>query len=67
MSLPAPAGPADRELRCADAADRRGDASVGTAPPARRWLLLEHPGPWPVDAVAGPGLDPAVLARLTAA
>ena len=28
---------------------------AGSAPQARRWLLLEHPGPWPVDAVAGSG------------
>jgi (2Fe-2S) ferredoxin len=27
-------------------------------------LLLEHPGPWPVDAVAGAGIDPAVLMGL---
>ena len=40
---------------------------TGTAPPARRWLLLEHPGPWRVDAVAGSGIDPAVLEPLTAA
>ncbi len=53
-------------LRCADAAAVRGDPVVGTAPPARRWLLLEHPGPWPVDAVAGSGLDPAVLNPLRA-
>ncbi|GAA1431911.1 hypothetical protein GCM10009616_20090 [Microlunatus lacustris] len=68
MTLPtAPPGGSGRPLRCADAAGRRDDPRVGTAPPARRWLLLEHPGPWPVDAVAGSGLDPAVLGRLTAA
>ena len=38
--------------------------SPGTAPPARGWLLLEHPGPWRVDAVAGSGIEPAVLGRL---
>ena len=27
-------------------------------------MLLEHPGPWPVDAVAGSGIDPAVLLAL---
>jgi hypothetical protein len=27
-------------------------------------LLLEHPGPWPIDAVAGAGIDPAVLLGL---
>jgi (2Fe-2S) ferredoxin len=40
---------------------------TGTAPPARRWLLLEHPGPWLVDAVPGSGIDPSVLGPLTAA
>lgn len=50
--------------RCADAALQRADPLRGTAPPARRWLLLEHPGPWRVDAVAGADLDPAVLAAL---
>ncbi len=40
---------------------------TGTAPPARRWLLLEHPGPWRVDAVAGSGIDPSVLGPLNEA
>ena len=34
---------------------------AGSAPQARGWLLLEHPGPWPVDAVAGSGIEPTVL------
>jgi (2Fe-2S) ferredoxin len=67
VNPPVPGGGAGRPLRCTDAARGRGDPVVGTAPPARRWLLLEHPGPWPVDAVAGSGLDPAVLGPLTAA
>jgi (2Fe-2S) ferredoxin len=40
---------------------------AGTAPPARRWLLLEHPGPWPVDAVAGSGIQPDVLSAVQTA
>ena len=52
-------------FRCADAARIRADPPAGTAPPTRRWLLLEHPGPWRIDAVAGAGIDPAVLATLT--
>lgn len=40
---------------------------VGSAPQARGWLLLEHPGPWPVDAVAGSGIEPGVLRRLQTA
>ena len=51
-------------FRCADAARLRADPLAGSAPQADRWLLLEHPGPWPVDAVAGSGIDPAILAAL---
>jgi hypothetical protein len=54
-------------FRCADAARLRADPGAGSAPQANRWLLLEHPGPWPVDAVAGAGIDPAVLAAVQAA
>ena len=61
MTEPAPT------FRCADAARLRADPGAGSAPQANRWLLLEHPGPWPVDAVAGAGIDPAVLADLQAA
>jgi (2Fe-2S) ferredoxin len=39
----------------------------GSAPQARGWLLLQHPGPWPVDAIAGAGIDPPLLAALTEA
>ena len=52
-------------FRCADAARERVDPLAGSAPPARRWLLLEHPGPWRIDAVAGAGIDPDVLSMLT--
>lgn len=37
--------------RCADAA--ADDPLVATAPPARRWFLVEHPGPWAPQAPAG--------------
>lgn len=37
---------------------------AGSAPQAKGWLLLEHPGPWPVDAVAGSGVEPAILQSL---
>lgn len=36
----------------------------GTAVPARRFLLIEHPGPWPFEALAAPGLGDDVVARL---
>jgi hypothetical protein len=53
-------------FRCADAARIRADPLAGSAPPARRWLLLEHPGPWRIDAIAGAGIDPVVLSTLLA-
>lgn len=53
-----------RVPRCSDAARERGDPLAGTAAPARRWLLVEHPGPWAIDALAGAGLAPRVLDHL---
>ncbi|HYH29664.1 MAG TPA: sucrase ferredoxin [Pseudonocardia sp.] len=38
--------------RCSFAADAAGDPREGTAPPGDRWFLVEHPGPWPSDALA---------------
>jgi (2Fe-2S) ferredoxin len=52
-------------FRCADAARERADPLAGSAPPTRRWLLLEHPGPWRIEAIAGAGIDPKVLSVLT--
>jgi hypothetical protein len=40
---------------------------VGTAPRVDRWLLVEHPGPWAVDALAGSGVALDVAGRLRAA
>ena len=33
-------------LRCSIASLHRGDPQAGTAPVAKRWLLIEHQGPW---------------------
>jgi hypothetical protein len=52
-------------FRCADAARERADPLAGSAPPTRRWLLLEHPGPWRIEAIAGAGIDPEVPSLLT--
>lgn len=49
---------------CADQARDRGDPALGTAPYAQSWLLLEHPGPWPREALAGAGLSGSTLRRL---
>jgi hypothetical protein len=38
-------------LRCAPAAERRGDPLEGTAAPAQRFLLVEQPGAWGRNAV----------------
>ena len=44
-------------FRCTLAARARADEAFATAPPARRLLLLEVPGPWALpDAVAAAGL-----------
>ena len=40
---------------CADGARARQDDLVGTAAPARRWLLLEHPAPGPSTPWAARG------------
>lgn len=45
----------------------RGDLLSGTAPPAVRWLLIEHPGPWPVEALEGSRIDQDVRRLLRAA
>ena len=52
---------------CSVAARVRRDPLVGSAPPARGWLLFEVPGPWPVKATRlfgelGPELDRRTLA-----
>jgi hypothetical protein len=47
--------------RCAEVADAAGDAREGTAPPADRWFLIEHPGPWGRVAFAQSGLGGAVV------
>ncbi len=52
---------------CADTARVRGDAMQGTALHLRRFLLVEHPGPWAFDALGESGIDPAVLGSLLAA
>ena len=50
--------------RCSDAAIERDDPRLGTAPPQREWLLVEHPAPWPVTAPFGADLPTDLLRRL---
>ncbi|WP_092804861.1 sucrase ferredoxin [Klenkia marina] len=53
------------EGRCSVRALAAGDSPVATAPPARRWLLVEQPGPWGRDALLQSRFD-AVVAPLLA-
>lgn len=55
------------DLPCSNAARRRGDPLVGTAPPIRRWLLIEHAGAWLPEAFEGTALDSDVKRTLQAA
>ncbi|MCW2507585.1 MAG: Sucraseferredoxin family protein [Modestobacter sp.] len=52
--------------RCSVQALVRGDSLVATAPPARRWLLVEQPGPWGRDALLESRFDRRVASRLAA-
>ena len=63
-----PARPAGRldDSRCSVRARLRGDSPVATAPPARRWLLIEQPGPWGPDALFESRFDAAVAPLLAA-
>lgn len=63
---PEPPAPAPAPLRCSVAAAAAGDPPEGTAPPAQRWFLVEHPGPWGRLALTGSGLDPDAVAALSA-
>ncbi|MET0694513.1 MAG: sucrase ferredoxin [Propionibacteriaceae bacterium] len=60
MTSPPPPGPPPA-FRCAAAARDRDDPQLGSAPQARRWLLIEHRGPWQIDALAGSGISAAML------
>lgn len=40
-----------RVERCAESCLRRHDTPIASAPPVRRWLLVEQPGPWGRDAL----------------
>lgn len=52
---------------CSQGARERGDPLVGTAPPARRWLLIELEGRWLPTAIDSIGLRTEHRVRLAAA
>ncbi|HEV7825539.1 MAG TPA: sucrase ferredoxin [Mycobacteriales bacterium] len=55
----------ETRVGCSTLARRLGESLAGTAPARTdRWLLVEHPGPWPLaplERITGPGRD--VLTR----
>ena len=51
-----------RAYRCSAAAEHRGDGLEGTASTVRSFLLLEHAGPWGVEALLDSRM-PAALGR----
>ncbi len=54
-----------RPFRCSDGARERGDPLVGTAPPAKRWLLIELEGRWLPTAIDSLGLRAEVRTLLS--
>jgi len=55
-----------RSYRCSTAAELAGDPLEATAPPADRWLLVEHAGPWGRHAITESKLHPAAATALAA-
>jgi hypothetical protein len=57
-------------FRCAAASEERGESMAGTASTVRSFLLVEHPGPWGVDALRDArmpeGIGPELRARSAA-
>jgi hypothetical protein len=57
-------------FRCAVASEERGESMTGTASTVRSFLLVEHPGPWGVDALRDArmpeGIGPELRARTAA-
>lgn len=57
-------------FRCAVASEERGESMTGTASTVRSFLLVEHPGPWGVDALRDArmpeGIGPELRARAAA-
>src|ERR1700712_2961993 len=57
-------------FRCAAASEERYESMTGTASTVRSFLLVEHPGPWGVDALRDArmptGIGPELRARTAA-
>ncbi|MCO1656290.1 sucrase ferredoxin [Pseudonocardia humida] len=61
--MTAPRGP---RPGCSALAAAAGDPLEGNAPPADRWLLVEHPGPWGRVALTQSGLPADAVRALSA-
>jgi hypothetical protein len=53
--------------RCSDISREHAEPLLATASAARRWLLVEHPGPWAPKALDSPEIAPARKALKAAA
>lgn len=53
-----------RMPRCSEAAQCRSDPRFASAPPARQWLLVEHPGAWGREILSGSAVEPGVARAL---
>ena len=51
---------------CCDASRETGEPITGTVARIDSWLLIEYPGIWRRDAIAGSGLGPEIRAHLDA-
>jgi hypothetical protein len=60
----------DMPFRCAASSEQRGESMAGTASTVRSFLLVEHPGPWGIDALRDArmpeGIGPELQARTAA-
>lgn len=54
----------DREDRCARRSEAAAEPLAGTASTIRRWLLVEHPGPWGRDGLLDARLPDGLGERL---
>ena len=51
--------------RCSTAFRERGEPMLGSAPIVRRWLVIQHPGPWWRDNLETPGIARASAEVIT--
>ena len=64
QAIPGDGAGQELAFRCSRGARERSDPFFATAPPAQRWLLVEHPGPWGPQALSGAGFDAHLVAAI---